>query len=90
MKTIFIKDDRLREILVDRNKKIGKLLSDGKLKGSLDIKLSTKEIRGKIFFGWKIIDLENMRRETDKEKPKPTGTITPLVDWFKPIDQLGE
>ena len=65
MKTIFIKDDRLREIIADRNEKIVKMLLNGKLKGSYTIKISTKEFKTRtypfyaIYFGWEIIDYED-------------------------------
>jgi len=62
MKTIFIKDDRLREIIADRNEKIVKMMLSGELKGSYTIKQSTKEFKTKkypfyaIYFGWEITD----------------------------------
>ena len=65
MKTIFIKDDRLREIDSDLNEKIVKMLLNGKLKGSYTIKQSTKEFKTKtypfyaIYFGWEITDYED-------------------------------
>jgi len=65
MKTIFIKDDRLREIEADLNEKIVKMLLNGKLKGSYTIKQSTKEFKTKkfpgyaIYFGWEITIYED-------------------------------
>ena len=65
MKTIFIKDDRLREIEHDLNNKIVEMLLNGKLKGSYTIKQSTKEFRTNtypfyaIYFGWEITDYED-------------------------------
>ena len=65
MKKIFIKDDRLREIIADRNEKIVEMLLNGKLKGSYTIKQSTKEFETKeypfyaIYFGWEITDYED-------------------------------
>ena len=60
MKTIFIKDDRLREIVAYRNEKIAELMLKGKLESSYTIKESTKEYKTKtypfyeILFGWDI------------------------------------
>lgn len=65
MKTIFIKDDRLRGIHKDLNEKITKMLLNGELKGSYTIKESTKEFKTKefpgyaIYFGWDITDYED-------------------------------
>ena len=61
MKTIFIKDDRLREIIAYRNEKIGELMLKGKLESSYIIQESTKEYKTRtypfyeILFGWDII-----------------------------------
>ena len=60
MKTIFIKDDRLREIVAYRNEKIAELMLKGKLESSYTVKESTKEYKTKtypfyeILFGWDI------------------------------------
>lgn len=59
MKKIFIKDDRLREIIHYRNEEIARLLSNSTIKGSYRIKLSTKAFKNGIYFGWDIIDDEN-------------------------------
>ena len=65
MKTIFIKDDRLREINSDLTAEIAKLMKSGKLKGSYTIKQSTKEFKTKefpgyaIYFGWEVTDYED-------------------------------
>ena len=65
MKTIFIKDDRLREIIHYRNDEIVKLMLNNTLTGSYTIKESTKEYKIKtypfyeILFGWDIIDSED-------------------------------
>ena len=65
MKTIFIKDDRLREINHDLNEKIVEMVLSGKIKGSYTIKQSTKRFKTKkypfyaIYFGWDIIDSED-------------------------------
>lgn len=90
MKIIFIKDDRLREILADRNREIKRLLLSGKLKGTLSVKLSTSGA----FFGWEITDNENgykveRRFGEKKEEVKPCGTVTALKDSFKPIENIG-
>ncbi|MBA7556725.1 hypothetical protein ES705_49442 [subsurface metagenome] len=95
MKTIFIKDDRLREIIADRNKEINKLLSNGTLRGACYTKLSTRESKdGKISYGWEITDLENgykiEKRFGEKEgKIEPSGTMIPQKDWFKPVENIG-
>ncbi len=80
MKTIFLKDDRLREIITDRNKKIMKLLLSGELKGTISFKILLKDGH----LGWEIIDNEN--GYSIKERFGPTGTITALKDYFKPVD----
>lgn len=76
MKTIFIKDDRLREIEADRNRKIVEMLLNGKLKGSYTIKMSTKKFKTKtypfyeILFGWEITDYEDdwkIKEEVDEK-----------------------
>ena len=60
LKTIFIKDDRLREIVAYRNEKIVELMLKGKLESSYTIRESTKEYKTKtypfyeIYFGWDI------------------------------------
>ena len=59
MKTIFIKDDRLREIEHNRNEKITEMLLNGKLKGSYTTEQSTKEFKDGIYFGWEITDYED-------------------------------
>ena len=59
MKTIFIKDDRLREIHHDLSIKITKMLLDGRLKGSYTIKESTKGFKDGIYFGWEVTDHED-------------------------------
>ena len=82
MKKMFIKDDRLREILADRNKKIEVLLRDGKLRGSISVKLSTREFKDGTSYGWEIIDFENRQKIEKKGKIEPTGTITPTEDFF--------
>ena len=66
MKTIFIKDDRLREIHHDLSIKITKMLLNGRLKGSYTIKESTKEFKDGIYFGWEVTDYEDgWKFETD-------------------------
>lgn len=95
MKKIFIKDDRLREIVIDRNKGIKRLLLDGTLKGTISFKLATKEVKGRICYGWEITDLEDGYKiggrfgETKKKLIEPTGSITPLRDSFKPVKNIG-
>ena len=59
MKTIFIKDDRLREINKDLNEKIVEMLLNGKLKGSYTVKQSTKGFKDGIYFGWEVTDYED-------------------------------
>ena len=59
MKTIFIKDDRLREINSDLNSEISKLMETGELKGSYTIKQSTKEFEDGMLFGWEVTDYED-------------------------------
>ena len=65
MKTIFIKEDRLREIHSDLSDKITKMLLNGKLKGSYTVKEATKEFKTKefpgyaIYFGWEVTDHED-------------------------------
>ena len=54
MKTIFIKDDRLREIIAYRNEKIVELMLSGELESSYIMKQSTKEFEDGIYFGWDI------------------------------------
>jgi len=94
MKIIFIRDNRLREILADRNKKMKKLLLNGTLKGTCYTKLSTREEKGRTHFGWEITDLESGQRERFGEtvqegKIEPTGSIIPLRDYFKPVENIG-
>ena len=59
MKTMFIKDDRLRKIDSDLADKIAEMLLNGKLKGSYTVKQSTKEFKDGICFGWEITDYED-------------------------------
>jgi len=59
MKTIFIKDDRLREIHHDLNTKLSKMLLDGTIKGTYTIKESTEEFEDGIYFGWEVTDHED-------------------------------
>lgn len=65
MKTIFIKDDRLREIIDYRSKEITRLMLNGTLTGSYTIHESTKEYKTRqfpfyeILFGWDVIDTED-------------------------------
>jgi len=59
MKTIFIKDDRLREINADLNTEISRLMKTGELKGSYVIKQSTKGFKDGIYFGWEVTDYED-------------------------------
>ena len=65
MKTIFIKDDRLRKIHDDLSDKIAEMSKSGRLKGSYTIKESTKEFKIKkfpghaIYFGWEVTDYED-------------------------------
>lgn len=65
MKTIFVKDDRLREINSDLNAKISEMMKFGELKGSYTVKQSTREFRTEkfpgyaIYFGWEITDHED-------------------------------
>jgi len=93
LKTIFIKDERLREIIADRNKEINKLLSKGTLRGTCYTKLATRESKDGIYFGWEITDLENGKIEKrfgEKEgKIEPSGTMIPQKDWFKPLENIG-
>ncbi len=95
MKTIFLKDDRLREILKYRNEEINKLISKGTLKGTCFTKLSTRESKdGIISYGWEITDLENgykiEKRFGEKEgKTEPSGTMIDQRDWFKPLENIG-
>lgn len=95
MKTIFIKDDRLREILSDRNREIERLLLRGTLKGVCYTKLTTRESKdGKISFGWEITDLESGQKSEERfgekeGKIKPSGTMIPQEDWFKPVENIG-
>ena len=55
MKTIFIKDDRLRKIHNDLSDKISEMSKSGRLKGSYTIKESTKEFKTKTFPGYEIL-----------------------------------
>ena len=73
MKTIFIKDDRLREIIAYRSEKITELMLKGKLESSYTIKESTKEFKTKtypfyeILFGWDIeVCDDNWKLKDDK------------------------
>ncbi len=65
MKTIFIKDDRLREIDADLSTEISRLEKIGELKGSYTIKQATKEFKTEkypgyeILFGWEVTDYED-------------------------------
>ena len=59
MKTIFIKDDRLREIHHDLSVKLTRLMTSGELKGSYTVKQSTKEFEDGIYFGWEVTDHED-------------------------------
>lgn len=59
MKTIFIKDDRLREIHNDLNTKLAELMESGRLKGSYTIKEATKGFKDGIYFGWEVTDYED-------------------------------
>jgi len=65
MKTIFIKDDRLRGIHADLNNKIAEMMKSGELKGSYTVVESTKEFKTNkfpgyaIYFGWEVIDYED-------------------------------
>jgi len=65
MKTIFIKDDRLREINSDLSTELARLMKSGGLKGSYTIEQSTKEFRTKefpgyaIYYGWEVTDYED-------------------------------
>lgn len=65
MKTIFIKDDRLRQIDADLSAEISRLEKIGKLKGSYTTKQATKEFKTKkfpgyeILFGWEVTDHED-------------------------------
>jgi len=92
VKTIFLKDDRLRKILADRNKEIERLLLKGTLKGACYTKLSTREEEGRTHFGWEITDLESGQERVEtaqKGKIEPTGTMIPQKDWFKPVENIG-
>ena len=77
MKTIFIKDDRLREIEADKTEKIVKMLLNGKIKGSYTVKLSTKKFKTKkypfyaIYFGWEITDYEDGWKLKERLEEKP-------------------
>ena len=74
MKTIFIKDDRLRELTDYRCKKIVDLCIKGKIKGSYTIEESSKEYKTKkypfyaIYFGWDVIDSEDGWKLKDKKE----------------------
>ena len=65
MKTIFIKDDRLRGIHADLNNKIAEMMKSGELKGSYTVKEATKSFKTKtfpgyaIYYGWEITDHED-------------------------------
>ena len=59
MKTIFIKDDRLREIDSDLSDELSRLMKSGELKGSYTIEQSTKEFKNGIFYGWEVTDYED-------------------------------
>ena len=59
MKTIFIKDDRLREIDSDLSTELSRLMKSGELKGSYTIEQSTKEFKDAIYFGWEVTDYED-------------------------------
>lgn len=65
VKTIFIKDDRLRKIDADLNAEISRLEKTGKLKGSYTIKQATKKFNTEkfpgyeILFGWEVTDYED-------------------------------
>jgi len=68
------------------------MLSSGKLKGSISMKLSTKEFKDGIYFGWEITDFENgqkIEETVQKKKIEPTGTIMALRDYFKPVENIG-
>ena len=95
MKIIFLKDDRLREILKYRNEEIERLLLKKTLKGTCYSKLATRESKdGKISYGWEITDLENgykiEKRFGEKEgKTEPSGTMIPQKNWFEPVENVG-
>jgi len=65
MKTIFIKDERLRQIESDLTAKIAKLMNCGRIKGSYSVRQSTKEFKTKefpgyaIYYGWEVTDYED-------------------------------
>lgn len=65
MKTIFIKDDRLRKIDDDLSTEISRLMKTGELKGSYTIKQATKKFEiekfpgYEILFGWEVTDYED-------------------------------
>jgi len=94
MKIIFLKDERLREIIADRNKEMKRLLLNGTLKGKCYTRLATKEFKDGTHFGWEITDLES-GQETEKRfgekegKIEPSGTMIPQEDWFKPLENIG-
>ena len=87
MKTVFIKDDRLREIVAYRNGKIAELMLKGKLESSYTIQESTKEYKTKtypfyeILFGWDIIVSDDNWKI--KEKEQVNGTKTDKKDNVK-------
>ena len=59
MKTIFIKDERLREIHHDLSVKLTEMSLGGELKGSYRVEESTKGFKDGIYFGWEITDYED-------------------------------
>lgn len=65
MKTIFIKDDRLRQIDADLSAEISRLEKTGELKGSYTTKKATKKFGiekfpgYEILFGWEVTDHED-------------------------------
>jgi len=70
------------------------LLRNGTLRGKCYTKLSTKEFKDGIYFGWEITDLETVQRiekqlGEQEGKIKPTRSITPLKDYFKPMENIG-
>lgn len=87
MKTIFIKDDRLREIEADLCTSIVRLQKSGRLKGSYTVEMSTKEFKTNrfpgyaIYFGWEITDYEDDWKI--KEKERTDGSKTDKKDNIK-------
>jgi len=75
MEKIFLRDDRLRKIIADRNKKIEIMLLTKKIRGSLSVRLATNGTH----FGWEITDLETGQKIEERLGEKK-GKIEPIGD----------